>query len=132
MTSCQEEEALLFSDSARVQFTSTDDYPYSFVWSDKSVTEAVVKLPIKVIGGPGDAPRKLRISQITEYDVTYEYDNKGYLVDSTVTTLENKVKKLLTKRFPCGRMDFTCETGYFLCPFQLRSGNCSGRLLNFF
>ena len=27
MTSCQEEEALLFSDSARVQFTSTDDYP---------------------------------------------------------------------------------------------------------
>lgn len=89
LTSCQEEEALLFSDSARVQFTSTDDYPYSFVWSDKSVTEAVVKLPIKVIGGPGDAPRKLRISQITEYDVTYEYDNKGYLVDSTVTPKTN-------------------------------------------
>ena len=65
LTSCQEEEALLFSDSARVQFTSTDDYPYSFVWSDKSVTEAVVKLPIRVIGGPDDTPRNLWVSQIT-------------------------------------------------------------------
>jgi len=89
LISCQEDDALLYSDSARVQFSSTDDYPFSFVWSDKSVTEAIVKLPIKVIGGPGDVPRKLRVSQIAEYDVTYEYDNKGYIVDSTITQKEN-------------------------------------------
>ncbi len=89
LISCQEDEVLLFSDSARVQFESTEDYPYSFVWSDGSVTEAVVKLPIKVIGGPDDVFRKLRVSQITEYDVTYETDNKGYIIDSIVTPKEN-------------------------------------------
>lgn len=90
--SCQEDDPLLFSDSARVQFSSTDDYPFSFIWSDKSVKEAVVKLPVKVIGGPGDAPRRLRVSQITEYDVTYEYDNKGYIIDSVVTPKDNPAK----------------------------------------
>ncbi len=89
LASCQEEEALLFSDQARVQFTSSDDYPYSFIWSDNSVTEAVVKLPIKVIGGPQDVVRKLRVSQIEEFDVTYEYDNKGYIIDSTVAPKPN-------------------------------------------
>ena len=89
LVSCQEEESLLFSDQARVQFTSTDDYAYSFVWSDKSVTEDVVKLPIRVIGGPQDVVRKLRVSQIEEFDTTYEYDNKGYIIDSTVTPKAN-------------------------------------------
>ena len=37
MMGCQEDEALLFQDVARVQFTSgVEDYPYSFVWLDRS------------------------------------------------------------------------------------------------
>ena len=89
-TACQEQEPLMFNDSARVQFTSAvDDYSYSFIWSDKSVTSAVIKLPIRIIGGPKDVERTLNAVQVDEFTVTYEYDNKGYLVDSTVTPMEN-------------------------------------------
>jgi hypothetical protein len=87
---CQEDEALLFQDVARVQFTSgVEDYPYSFVWLDKSQENAVVKLPILVTGGPADVERTVKVTQVEEYDVTYEYDNKGYVIDSTVTPKPN-------------------------------------------
>ncbi len=80
----------MFDDHARVQFTNAvDDYSYSFIWSDESVTSAVVKLPVRVIGGPKDVERQLAAVQVDEFDVTYEYDNKGYLIDSTVTPKEN-------------------------------------------
>ena len=88
-TSCQVEDAMLFNDCARVQFTTADDYPFSFVWLDESITTAVVKLPIKVIGGPQDVERALDAVQIEEFDVTYTYDSKGYVVDSTVTAKPN-------------------------------------------
>lgn len=89
-TACQEQDPLMFNDSARVQFTSAvDDYSYSFIWSDKSVTSAVIKLPVRIIGGPKDVERVLSAVQVDEFNVTYEYDNKGYLVDSTVTPIEN-------------------------------------------
>ena len=89
-TACQEQESLMFDDFARVQFTSgVEDYSYSFIWCDKSVTSAVVKLPIRIIGGPKDVERTLNVIQVDEYDVTYEYDKKGYLIDSTVTPKEN-------------------------------------------
>ena len=43
-TACQEQEPLMFDDYARIQFTSAvEDYSYSFIWSDESVTSAVVK-----------------------------------------------------------------------------------------
>ena len=87
---CEEDEALLFQDVARVQFTSgVEDYPYSFVWLDKSQENAVVKLPILVTGGPADVERTVKVTQVEEYDVTYEYDNKGYVIDSTVTPKPN-------------------------------------------
>ena len=90
MMGCQEDEALLFQDVARVQFTSgVEDYPYSFVWLDKSQGNAVVKLPILVTGGPADVERTVKVTQVEEYDVTYEYDNKGYVIDSTVTPKPN-------------------------------------------
>lgn len=88
-TSCQVEDAMLFNDCARVQFTTTEDYPFSFVWLDESITTAVVKLPIKVIGGPQDVERALDAVQVEEFDVTYKYDSKGYVVDSTVTAKPN-------------------------------------------
>ena len=88
-TSCQVEDAMLFDDCARVQFTTTDDYPFSFVWLDQSVTSAVVKLPIKVIGGPQNTERVLNAVQAEEFDVTYTYDSKGYVIDSTVTPKAN-------------------------------------------
>lgn len=87
---CQEDEALLFQDVARVQFTSgVEDYPYSFIWLDKSQESAVVKLPILVTGGPVNVERTVNVTQVEEYDVTYEYDNKGYVIDSTVTPKPN-------------------------------------------
>lgn len=87
---CQEDEALLFQDVARVQFTSgVEDYPYSFVWLDKSQESAIIKLPILVTGGPANVERILKVTQVEEYNVTYEYDNKGYVVDSIVTPIEN-------------------------------------------
>lgn len=89
-TACQEQDPMMFEDSARVQFTSAvDDYSYSFIWSDKSVTSAVVKLPIRIIGGPKDVERTLNVVQVDEFDVTYQYDNKGYVIDSTVTPKAN-------------------------------------------
>ena len=90
MMGCQEDEALLFQDVARVQFTSgVEDYPYSFVWLDKSQESAIVKLPILVTGGPADVERTVKVTQVEEFDVTYEYDNKGYVIDSTVTPKPN-------------------------------------------
>ena len=90
MMGCQEDEALLFQDVARVQFTSgVEDYPYSFVWLDKSQESAIVKLPILVTGGPVDIERTVKVTQVEEFDVTYEYDNKGYVIDSTVTPKPN-------------------------------------------
>ena len=90
MMGCQEDEALLFQDVARVQFTSgVEDYPYSFVWLDRSQESAIVKLPILVTGGPVDIERTVKGTQVEEFDVTYEYDNKGYVIDSTVTPKPN-------------------------------------------
>lgn len=90
MMGCQEDEALLFQDVARVQFTSgVEDYPYSFVWLDRSQESAIVKLPILVTGGPVDIERTVKVTQVEEFDVTYEYDNKGYVIDSTVTPKPN-------------------------------------------
>lgn len=90
MMGCQEDDALLFQDVARVQFTSgVEDYPYSFVWLDKSQEYSVVKLPILVTGGPSDVERTLKVTQVEEFDVTYEYDNKGYVIDSVVTPKPN-------------------------------------------
>ena len=90
MMGCQEDEALLFQDVARVQFTSgVEDYPYSIVWLDRSQESAIVKLPILVTGGPVDIERTVKVTQVEEFDVTYEYDNKGYVIDSTVTPKPN-------------------------------------------
>ena len=90
MMGWQEDEALLFQDVARVQFTSgVEDYPYSFVWLDSSQESAIVKLPILVTGGPVDIERTVKVTQVEEFDVTYEYDNKGYVIDSTVTPKPN-------------------------------------------
>ncbi len=87
---CQEDLIMTYEDQARVQFTSsTEDMPYSFVWLDDSHTEAVVKLPLRVIGGPAEVERQLEVAQVEEFDVVYEYDSKGYVVDSTVTPIEN-------------------------------------------
>ena len=90
MMGCQEDEALLFQDVARVQFTSgVEDYPYSFVWLDRSQESAIVKLPILVTGGPADVERTVKVTQVEEFDVTYEYDNKGYVIDSTIIPKPN-------------------------------------------
>lgn len=89
-TGCEEEKAMLYEDFARVQFASTaDDFPYSFIWLNKTQQTAVVKLPLSIIGGPQDVERKLRISQVEEFDIKYEYDSKGYIIDSTVTPVAN-------------------------------------------
>ena len=87
---CQEDEALLFQDVARVQFTSgVEDYPYSFVWLDKSLEYSIVKLPILITGGPSNVERKLKVTQVEEFDVVYEYGNKGYVIDSVITPKPN-------------------------------------------
>lgn len=88
---CQEGKMMTYTDEARVQYAfETSDIPYSFIWLDKSQTEAVVKIPLKVIGGPMDADRQLKVVQVSEYTVEYTYDNKGYVTDSTVTKIENE------------------------------------------
>lgn len=95
MAGCQEEKEYLFQDVARVQFVGQgdlvpEDLVYSFVWLGKDRWRDTVYLSLRVLGGPAEVDRCLKVSQIEEYDVTYERDNKGYIIDSVVVVKKNK------------------------------------------
>lgn len=91
LTGCKEDKGVIFSDGARVQLTSNvSDYSFSFVWSDKSVTEETVYIPVRVIGGPADYDRQVSLEQVAEYNVDYKYDDMGNVVDSVVTERTDK------------------------------------------
>lgn len=87
---CQQPEGYLYNDVARIQLKNNNDVAYSFVWESKTTTRDTVYLPLMVIGGPDTRVRDFHVSQITEFNVEYEYDNKGYVIDSTVTEIFNK------------------------------------------
>lgn len=92
---CGKEEEYLFKDVARVQFLASgdkepEDVVYSFVWLGKDKIRDTVYLPLRILGGPSEIDRQLKVVQVEEYDIKYEYDNKGYVVDSTVSPIENK------------------------------------------
>lgn len=90
LTSCEEQEGLLFSDGARIQMTSGttgdfSDYSFSFVWQPQGVVRDTVFLSVAVLGGPADVDRHVSLEQVQEYDVTYERDRNNHIVDSVVT-----------------------------------------------
>ena len=82
---CAEDEGMVFSDIARIQMGSADDYTFSFVWSSADVQRQTIYLPISVIGGPTDGDRHVEVEQVEEYDVVYTKDRLNYVVDSTLT-----------------------------------------------
>lgn len=87
---CQQPDGYLYNDVARIQLKSTTDVPYSFVWESQTIIRDTIYLPLMVIGGPEARPREFQMSQVTEYQVAYEYDNKGYVIDSIITEVPNK------------------------------------------
>lgn len=88
--SCQEAEYVLFDDVARVQMDETAEIKVDFYYLDKSIVRDTAYLTIHTIGVPENRERKIALKQITEYDIEYQYDNKGNLVDSVVTEKANK------------------------------------------
>lgn len=91
LSGCREAEYRLFDDVARVQMSGSKEQYYNFVYKDReTVDRDTVYLTVQTIGDLSDAPRKIAFKQIPEYDITYKYDNKGNLVDSTMTEKTNK------------------------------------------
>lgn len=92
---CEEEKGLLFNDKARVKFktgsgSAMEDYSYSFVWKDESTSRDTIFLPIDIMGGPSDKNRQIMLEQVSEYDVSYEKDKWGHVIDSVVTERTDK------------------------------------------
>ena len=88
--SCQEAEYMLFNGAARVQMNESEEIMMDFFYMDESIQRDTVYLSVHTIGDPEKRDRKVFLEQITEYDIEYEYDNKGNLVDSVVTEKPNK------------------------------------------
>ena len=92
---CKEDEKLIYHDKARVELVSEDkkapaDYSYSFVWGSDTRVRDTVFIPIRVIGGSSNIDRHIMLEQISEYKVTYTYDNIGKVKDSTVVERTDK------------------------------------------
>ena len=90
LSSCQEAEYMLFNEAARVQMNESEEIKADFYYMDESIQRDTVYLSIQTIGDPENRPRRVMLQQITEYDIEYQYDNKGNLVDSVVTEKPNK------------------------------------------
>lgn len=92
---CKEDEKLLFNEKARAELVSENqkapaDHPFSFVWGSDTRVRDTVFIPIRVIGGSAPTDRHVLFEQVSEYIVDYTYDNKGYIIDSTVTERTDK------------------------------------------
>lgn len=97
LTSCSEDQGLIYNDKARIQFVSEDanqlqDYAYSFVWQSDDTQADTVYLPVRVIGGPATQERYVSLEQVDEYIISYTYDRLGHVTDSVVETVPNKAK----------------------------------------
>ena len=87
---CQKAEYMLFNDVARVQMGEGEEIRIDFFYTDRAIQRDTVYLTVNTSGYPLDKVRKIALEQIPEYDIEYEYDNKGNLVDSIVTEKPNK------------------------------------------
>ena len=92
---CKEDEKRLYNDKARAELVSRDknppaDYSYSFVWGSASRDRDTVYIPVRVIGGSSNVDRHVTFEQVSEYNITYTYDNTGRVKDSTVTERTDK------------------------------------------
>ena len=91
LSGCQKAEYRLFDDVARVQMVGDREHYYNFVYKDReSVHRDTVYLTVQTMGDLSEVRRKIAFKQIPEYDITYKYDNKGNLVDSSMTEKPNK------------------------------------------
>ena len=95
MSACNQDDDYPFRDVARVQFVGNseqgpEDMIYSFIWLNEGSQRDTVYIPLRVLGGPADHDRQLKLSQITEYEIQYKTDNKGYVIDTIKTELPNK------------------------------------------
>lgn len=90
ISSCQEAEYMLFNDVARVQMDEEKEIKADFFYMDELIKRDTVYLTVHTIGYPENRNRKIALQQIPEYDIEYQYDNKGNLIDSIVTEKPNK------------------------------------------
>ena len=87
---CQKAEYMLFDDVARVQMDESEEIRSDFFYTNRAIQRDTVYLTVNTSGYPSDKVRKIALEQIPEYEIEYEYDNKGNLVDSIVTEKPNK------------------------------------------
>lgn len=87
---CQEAGEYLFDDVGRIQLKDNSALNYSFVYVPSEKMRDTIKVPVNVIGGPSDKLRKLSLSQITEYEVSYVKDEYGNVTDTIRTEVMNK------------------------------------------
>ena len=90
-TGCQEEKGFLFQDVTRISFSPKEagnyEMTYSFIWGTQN--RDTVYLPVSISGRTADHDRQIEVVQIPGYDVTYNYDDQGYLTDSIITEWSN-------------------------------------------
>lgn len=88
---CQEEKGFLFQDATRISFSPEEagnyEMTYSFIWGTQN--RDTVYLPVSISGGPANYDRQIEVAQIPGYDVTYNYDDQGNLIDSIITEWSN-------------------------------------------
>ncbi|WP_245999732.1 DUF4843 domain-containing protein [Paraflavitalea soli] len=71
---CKKADYLLYQDTARIQMADTAAASITFVYEAPSVTRDTVYVRLNTIGGITDKDRKVKLEQVTEYDVTYVRD----------------------------------------------------------
>ena len=87
--SCQKDELMLFSDANRINFADSTTQSYTFIYDDASITGYDFYIRIQTIGDVVNYDRKVKIVQVPEYDVTYEYDDQGNVTDTIKTVIPN-------------------------------------------
>lgn len=88
---CSEVGYQFFNDISRVQMKETKELRYNFFYKDReTVSRDTVYLQVQILGGPLKKECRLALRQVAEYDVKYEYDDKGNLVDSVRTEKPDK------------------------------------------
>ena len=88
---CDEVDYMSFHDVDRIQIESPGETIYNFFYEDReSVQRDTAYVRVQALGGGRPYPREIVLKQITEYDESYEYDDKGNVIDTVYTEYMNK------------------------------------------
>lgn len=97
--SCSEDNGLVYTDWARLQFYADGDITdlsYSFVWGSATRQRDTVYLPVRVLGGPADYDRTADLEQVFDSAATEDVQAKPSV--HYVPFNDEGARKLLTVR----------------------------------